>query len=93
MSNSTEVLDPNINPDHKDMSEGQNKNDEHNDGTGVPAAEIASDAIPVDDPRDKYFSPERNHQHPLFSGTDNNQESELRRQENKQKADALRPLV
>ena len=78
------------------MVHGQHQNDEHNDGSGVPAAEIASDAVPSqddNDPRDKYFAPERNKQHPLFSGTDNNQEADLRKQENQQKSNALRPLA
>jgi len=75
------------------MLHGKHQNEERNAGTGVASAEIASDANSAQDPRDNYFRPERNAQHPLFSGTDNNQESELRKEENQKKSDALRPLA
>jgi hypothetical protein len=93
MSKLTDNSDSNTDPDEMNMIHGQNQNEERNAGTGVSSAEIASDANSAQDPRDNYFRPERNRQHPLFSGTDNNQESELRREENQQKADALRPLA
>jgi hypothetical protein len=78
------------------MEQEQNKNEEQSHVSGVSATEIASDAVPFNDNqdiRDKYFEPERNKQHTLFSGTDNNQENDLRQKENKQKSDSLRPLL
>jgi hypothetical protein len=93
MSKITDNSDANTNPDNIDMRHGQHQNEERNAGTGVPAAEVATEPNRIHDPRDNYFRPERNTQHPLFSGTDNNQESELRKEENQKKSDALRPLA
>ena len=91
MSKLTDYNDT-VNKEDQASSE-HNINDTRNPGGGVAATEVAADAQPQTDPRDRYFAPEQNNVTTLFRGMDDKDEMELRRAENKKKSDSLRPLA